>query len=285
MLDRVLVPLDGSRAADASLPALSSLLGGRFADVILLRVVAPPGATGSLGEMEADLEADAERHLEEAAARLRDAGIKARALVRSGPAARTILQVAAEEDRTMLAMSVQGWSGITRWTFGSVMRVVLASCPVPMLLFSAESTLRPASVFGSILVPIGGCDASPEILTPVTGLARQLGASVEILRVLQAPEGCACAPDPEGERIAAAAARLLQQQGIPVASVCREGDPATEILRDCKERRHAMIAMVTAGPLEALRPAFKSVMEKVVSAAPVPVLVLRASTRVPCPAQ
>jgi len=83
MIDRILVPLDGSRVAEQILPHLRRLLHRQDAEVVLVRAAVPPPMEN--GMLIADvLLAAAREYLAEMQDRLRDQGARVRAIVRVG---------------------------------------------------------------------------------------------------------------------------------------------------------------------------------------------------------
>src|SRR6187549_416589 len=95
VLDRVLVPLDGSETAERVLPHLRRLLLGRSAEIIVLRVL--DATSPDLSVMAPALEAEAERYVRRITFQLMNEGRRARSIIRPGGAAATILRVAREE--------------------------------------------------------------------------------------------------------------------------------------------------------------------------------------------
>ncbi|GIL09424.1 MAG: universal stress protein [Chloroflexota bacterium] len=150
MLERILVPLDGSDLAEKALPeALKITVPG--GEIILLMAVdppeylsysmygtqpVPPQAT-TRSEMDfvtisKDMTAHSLAYLEHVAADLKQAGFQVRQVVEVGPPAETIIKAAAENHADAVVMCTHGRSGLSRWILGSVTNKVLsaASCPV-----------------------------------------------------------------------------------------------------------------------------------------------------------
>jgi nucleotide-binding universal stress UspA family protein len=140
MYERVLVPLDGSEAAEAILPFLEQVAGPLDAEVILLRAVepispadaiaSPGGAPGAL----ADRETDAKRYLSEVERRLSGKGLRLRTRIAFGLPAEEILAAAKVTGADLIAMATHGRSGLGRVLFGSVAEAVLRTSVVPVLV-------------------------------------------------------------------------------------------------------------------------------------------------------
>src|SRR3972149_580641 len=107
MLRRVLVPLDGSEAAEAVLPYVELLASRAGAEVHLLTVV--PAAD------EATATSDAFRYLESLRDRLRGRSLSCEFAVPAGEPGDTILSEAQAKDADLIAMSTHGRSGLPRW--------------------------------------------------------------------------------------------------------------------------------------------------------------------------
>lgn len=144
ILNRALVPLDGSKESEAIIPNIEELASKLDAEIILLQVLERAyhmwagGEASSLipytdAEME-PLKAQAASYLEEVISLLNNKGIPTRPEVRVGSPAREIIKLADETDSDMVAMSTHGKSGFSRWAFGSVAEKVLHAGNTPLLL-------------------------------------------------------------------------------------------------------------------------------------------------------
>jgi nucleotide-binding universal stress UspA family protein len=152
MFTHLLVPLDGSRLAEAALPSALALASKFNSTITLLRVVRPPeittSTTGSamtevLTMLRAHSQEEAEEYLRILQDSLRREGHKVhRHVVFGDGVAQIILEVAEERGVDAIVMSTHGRSGLTRWVFGSVADKVLRQAQIPVLLIRAE---EPAS--------------------------------------------------------------------------------------------------------------------------------------------
>jgi nucleotide-binding universal stress UspA family protein len=164
MFDRLLVPLDGSELAEAVLPHVAELGQSCAREIILLRVIAPPGdGTRALFESLrldmpmapqpelvedmtavqhpiyrereiASLQAHAKRSLTKAKEWLSEAGVESRTEVLFGRPAERIVDYAHDEQVDLIAMVTHGRSGFRRRVFGSVAEKVLRTTTLPVLL-------------------------------------------------------------------------------------------------------------------------------------------------------
>lgn len=139
---RVLVPLDGSEAAEAVLPFVEKVAGPLDAEIILLRVLEPlsPGEVmAAAGVVAPDAflarELDAKEYLADMDRRLANKGIRVRRHLRTGRAAEEILATVRESGADLIAMTTHGRTGVGRLLFGSVAEAVLRRAPVPVLMW------------------------------------------------------------------------------------------------------------------------------------------------------
>ena len=173
MLQKILVPLDGSELAEALIPYVEEISQRcEPVDVILLRVIRPPSGhsggafravTGDLPtrltpDSENDVEAalhpvyreqamasaraEAEAELAPVVERLCEGHVAARSKVVFGRAAEAIVEFAEKEGVDLIALSTHGRSGVSRWFFGSVAEKVLRGTHLPLFL------VRPPSLTG-----------------------------------------------------------------------------------------------------------------------------------------
>lgn len=149
ILNKVLIPLDGSRASEAILPYVRNLMSGIHdnaeTEVTLLRVLptshhVPVGeavVTVPYTDVElSQLKEQAESYLEGTGKELEQDGITVHcnAVVRSVSTADQILDFATSIDVNLIAMSTHGRTGISRMFLGTTTDRVLRSVKIPILL-------------------------------------------------------------------------------------------------------------------------------------------------------
>lgn len=165
MINRILVPLDGSPSAEAVIPEIEKLATNFDAEIVLLKVVekaplegiwhnTPPAGEDVLlgkmvppmfhyavsepyGPMNAILVKEdtvADYYLRSLAEALTRRGLKVRAATRSGKVADTILNYAKEENVDLIAMSTHARSQASRVLRGSVAEKVVRESNVPVFL-------------------------------------------------------------------------------------------------------------------------------------------------------
>ncbi|MBI4267418.1 MAG: universal stress protein, partial [Chloroflexi bacterium] len=147
IFSKILVPLDGSKTSETSLPYVTEIAQKLTTKITLLQVVEPGQWVHSIGgltyvpfpERQMDIfESEAKQYLEETGKKF--AGTKAGVAyeVRIGQAADTIIRLADETATGLVAMSTHGRSGISRWFFGSVANKVMQAGHTPLLLIRAR---------------------------------------------------------------------------------------------------------------------------------------------------
>lgn len=147
MYDRIVVALDGSTLSERGLAAAEELARRldvplhlvRVADVTRLRFGANEAAAAyaTLGQEMNDEEREAGTYLEATRQRLAERGITATGEVRSGFAARELVEVARPTD--LLVVATHGRSGPARWLLGSVAEEVVRRAAAPVLLVRAAT--------------------------------------------------------------------------------------------------------------------------------------------------
>jgi nucleotide-binding universal stress UspA family protein len=277
MFERILLPLDGSPLAEAVLSHVAPILRRKDSEVLLLRVSpSPVTIRGQSSPFTSEEKEVAECYVNDIARRLVDEGIRVRAAVESGAPAPSILDVAARERITLIALSTHGRSGLTRWVFGSVAEKVIRASPIPLLVIrSFRGVASPIPLapipFRTLLVPIAA--GFLRIVPFVMEFAQLFQSKVVLLHILEPESGAPEEVEEELKRVG----KDLQAEAVATELVQKSGDPAHEILQTCEEVRADLVAMSTHGRDGLSRWALGSVTEKVLRAAPVPMLIVRNS--------
>jgi nucleotide-binding universal stress UspA family protein len=145
---RILVATDFAESAERALACAVQLARRHGAELVLLHVYMdlPAYPEITAGQVEAIYEEQRrwiDSALERRARSARSEGLRARALLRTGPAASTIADTAREEGADLLVVGTHSRSGLDRLIVGSVAeRVVrLAACPV-LVIKTADTAAR-----------------------------------------------------------------------------------------------------------------------------------------------
>jgi nucleotide-binding universal stress UspA family protein len=128
---RILVPLDGSAASAQILPLVAEVAGLQESEVILQTVVEFPITDYPLN-VTLVTEEDAHKLLEGYRQQL--PGLRVRIVAGLGVPARSIVERAEREKIDLVAMTTHGWSGASRWAFGSVAEQVIRHAACPLLV-------------------------------------------------------------------------------------------------------------------------------------------------------
>ena len=151
MLEKILIPLDGSKIGEAALPYIEELVSKLppepKVEVTLLQVVSSMAhwiiageATAKVAYTEEEMKqitGKALDYLNRSGESLRSRGAVVKVEVRTGRAADEIIKFAAEAKCDMVAMSKHGRSGVDRWILGSVADRVLRGGNTAVLLVRA----------------------------------------------------------------------------------------------------------------------------------------------------
>jgi nucleotide-binding universal stress UspA family protein len=311
MIERIVIPLDGSPEAEEAIPCALALLpdGG---EVTLLRVVpeidplltellgtlaAAPGGTDDpeLAAARADLDAVLPRYPEARVHWTMEA-------VRGDPA-ETVVRCAQSLGADLIVMTTHGRDAVGRAVFGSVADRVARAAAVPVLLVrptGASGTNGAAAppAFERIVVPLDGSDRADAALPVAADLARTLRLPIRLVRVIDpamtvaqlsgvgfpgAPisaELCRQVLDDvrdEARRSLTAAAARLAGAGVQTTWAVIDGSPYFAIA-DATEPGD-LIVLTSHGRSGVLRWALGSVAEKLVREAPVPVILVPSASR------
>jgi nucleotide-binding universal stress UspA family protein len=175
MFDRILVPLDGSAAAEAALTIAAVVPSRR---VRLLTVESEEDMLGAVYRGERDCIA----YLDRVAASLRLQGRDVETIVEYGDPARRIVASAATAD--LVIMGSHGRGGVGRLILGSVAEWVARHAPTPTMIVRGGQ--RPATTLPltRIVVPLDGTPAAEEALPVASTLADMLGLPLHLVRVI-----------------------------------------------------------------------------------------------------
>ena len=147
MYHTILVPLDGSKRAEAILPHVEELAQRNDVKVILLQVTEPEPiiinydlvyTSPDLESYERRLKQDAENYLAVQRERFHKKGINAEIQVGQGPVVATIINAAEEVSADLVAMASHGRTGLARVFYGSVAAGVLHRVDRPLLLIRSS---------------------------------------------------------------------------------------------------------------------------------------------------
>jgi nucleotide-binding universal stress UspA family protein len=185
---RILVPLDGSRLAEAVLPVASSVAAKLGARLLLLHVLEREPPATVHGEPHLSSEDEALAYLEEHAARLRGLGLGVDVHVHERPVgdvAAAIDRHAHELEADLIAMCAHGRTNLRSRLTGSIAERILRGGSIPILLRTAHAPEAATFELRRLLVPIDFGHDVDAALSAARALAKPYGASVALLSALE----------------------------------------------------------------------------------------------------
>ena len=295
MYERILVPLDGSNAAEIVLPYVEEIAAKLGAEIILVSV-----SESTAAETDHLYRLYLERIAEQVQRELEDWGAKEEAKVRSevllGKPASEILQYAEESNVGLIAMASRGRSSRGPWLLGNIAAKVLRATPKPMLLIRTpadNASLQQRSLVKRILVPLDESKVGESAIPCAEALAQVVVAELVLFRALEplkpfVAEGAvsmspAMIKEEEERRKASAMAyldgvgKVFQDRGLSTSSAIALGSPAEQIIDYAEANAIDLIAMSTHGRSGMGRWVFGSVTDKVLHAGDTPLLTIRAT--------
>jgi nucleotide-binding universal stress UspA family protein len=275
----VMVPLDGSPAAEAALPWATFLAKQSDGTVHLVGVHAPPAVVLDgetlIGSVVPD---DSIRERETAyftntQSQLEAAGVRATADLLDGSVITALLEYARRLKPDWIVMLSHARGVVARFFLGETAVEFVRQSPSPVLLVHPGNTsLEP--IVSRVLVPLDGSPLAERILEPAANLARLAGTEVTLITAL------AAAPELQVSGIADA---YLQQcaVGVRVGSgavrcqVVSRGAAGDVILHEAKGHPGTVIALTTHGRGGLSKLVWGSVADHVIRHTQSPVLVFR----------
>lgn len=277
----ILVPLDGSKAAEAALRIVAQIPGR---PILLLAV--EPDCTGLSERCTGAREREA--YLDTVATPLREQGRHVTTLVTFGNPAEQI--TAAADTADLVVMSSRGQGALGRVLFGSIADAVARNAPTPTLVVRGEQWN--ATELTRIVVPLDGSALAEQSLPLAVSLARDMGLPVHLVRIvdfdlveatvlagLSAAEACA-RQQAELEREAIAYLELQSYQyQTPDCAITSEvliGYPVGELLAVIQADDLTVLTTHARGGIA--RWMIGSLAEEIVRHGAGPVLLVRAAT-------
>ena len=270
LFDTLLVPLDGSLAAEAVLPAAIRLAQRLPAAVTLLHVIERHAPDRVHGERHLTGEDEADSYLGGIARRFAAEDVPVTRHVHVVPVGDIPLSIAAhaaERGAGLIVLSAHGGGDPRSWLTGAVAQGVIRHAAPPILLLRTdlkrgEAPFAPEEVTVALDPQRQGEAALPAALR----LARALGVPLRLLMVVPTvetipgdqaaaarliPSGAAAALDLEtavaGDYLAGLADRLVATAGdVAVVTEVARGDPA-RVMAARAQARPSILALATHG--------------------------------------
>ena len=146
MYKKILVPLDGSKRAEAILPHVEQLALKYQAKIILLHVIEYRPVVSAEGafvpltgqELEQTMER-AETYLAGIRGEFQEKHVETQTYITQGRIAKEIIKLAAQQAVDLIAMASHGREGLARVFYGSVAAGVLQNVDRPLLIIRSQS--------------------------------------------------------------------------------------------------------------------------------------------------
>jgi nucleotide-binding universal stress UspA family protein len=295
MFERIMVPLDGSSAAEIALPYAAEIAEKLGSEIILTSVSEHLGA-----ETDHLYGSYLEREAEQLKRQLKDWGSKEEAKVKTqvllGKPATEIVRYAEENNVGLITMASRGRSSPGPWLLGNIAAKVLRATGKPVLLVRVPcdtAAFQQRTLLKRILVPLDGSPLGEAAIPHAEALARAFGAEIVLFRAfLTSTFGEAYDYrstslsnfEEQKKQLTASTMAYLnslekacQNKGLIASSMLREGRAADGILEYAEANRIDLIAMSTHGRSDIGRWVLGSVTDKVLHAGNTAVLTVRAT--------
>ncbi len=291
MFRRLLVPLDGSPTAARILYYVEQWFSPQDVVLELVRVVPPYrhslASTDTLMPVAvAHQYEEAQTYLNQVAGELREKGYMVDVHILEGAPPIAIKSAADRLEVDAIAMTTHGRTGLGRVLLGSVAEDLIKHAHQPIFLVRMHPEMEHHAQIRRILVPLDGSDISERELPYATGLAKQFGAALYLLEVVEhrPDRELDILPHREGEEHEASLsvaklylerhAETLRAQELHVEIVLKMGKAAPEIVKVAYENDIDLIVMSTHGYTGFSELVLGSVTREVLRTTPCPLLVL-----------
>ena len=298
MYERILVTLDGSKLSESILPYARSFARALKIPVEPLQVIDPdtlmPLVVAKHGHYHDVLTAEREyssNYLRQVATSFSGSS-SVDCSVEIGKPAEVIVDRAAAQAGTLIAMATHGRSGVKRWLLGSVADKVLHAAANHLLLVRTTEEIKKTEAVSlkRVVVPLDGSKLAEMVIPHALELARKMDLEVVLLRAYALPTPVYSAEDyapdlgelweqikKEAQEYLAEKVDHLHKEGLrKVSTVLLEGYAANKIIDLGRERPESLVAMCTHGRTGVGRWVMGSVTDRVVRHSGDPVLVIRA---------
>jgi nucleotide-binding universal stress UspA family protein len=291
VINKILVPLDGSQDAETILPYVERLATAMNARVLLLAAVDRPRDWGedTGGDLKGERH-EAESYLRRLQARLASAtGNDVEAEVVASEPAAAVLAASEKQQPDLIAMTTHGRSGVARWVLGSVAAKLLHATHTPMLVVRppTDGKQSDAPTLTKILVPLDGSELSASVLPFAADLAKSLGASVMLFHAVLEPvmtypaggavfdSGALKGMEAGAHEYLAAVARDLDDKGVKTNREVAIGNATDGIVWAAEREGAELIVMSTHGRSGIGRIVLGSIADAVVRRTSLPVILVR----------
>jgi nucleotide-binding universal stress UspA family protein len=284
-ITKILCPVDFFPASDAAVNYAVGLAANYDARIHLLHVITPllPTAyeyaidTTSIMD---SLEKNAAEEMKTLVARAKEAGVCADVELRIGDVYDEIKQCIETEKPELLVMGTHGRRGVERWFMGSTTEKLMRHSPVPLLTISASGEkVAAAPRFRRILVTTDFSDGTADALAYAFSVAQENDSRIMLLHVVH--DATADVSGKYRDSLIKGVDKQLQELIPPearnwcdVVTCVETGVPYRLILRALEDEKVDLLVMNIHGKGMLDRALLGSTAERVVRAAPCPVMLI-----------
>ena len=194
MLERILVPLDGSSLAECVLDHVRILAKAFGSHVTLLRTLEygnqHPGAVVNCVDWQLQ-KAEAAAYMKRITEQLSRQGITVNNVLLEGAAAQQIIDYTHEHEIDLIALSSHGSSGLSRWNMNSVVHKVITKAHTSILIVRAYATSDPEDDifrYKRVLVPLDGSTRAECVLPVASALVDKEQGTLILTHIVAHPE-------------------------------------------------------------------------------------------------
>ncbi|MFC7215737.1 universal stress protein [Saliphagus sp. GCM10025334] len=284
MYDFLLVPVDGSDASTVALEYALEIAVDHDATVHLLYVADTnePSLVRYEGNVVDVLEEEGEDVLEDARERAEARGVSTVMDTIQGQPRTVITEVAAEDIVDLVVMGTSGERSLTEHVLGSVTEHVVNASDKPVLAVRSAGNASQPYPYEDVLVPTDGSEHAERALELAGEIAREHGATLHVLSVLEdslfgigtdSPAETETASRDRTRDALAETAETMRATGVDeVTTAVESGSVPREIRSYAIEHGIDLIAMGTHGRSGLDQRLLGSRTERVLRITPVPVL-------------
>ena len=266
----ILVPLDGSRLAEAAVAPSVAVATGLGARVTLLHVLEHEAPATVHGEPHLATEAEATAYLERVAARYAAVGVAVGSHVHANPerdVTGAIAAHAAELGADLVVLASHGSGGLRGFLFGRVAQQVVRRGTRPVLIVQVrdDSQVDRPFVCETIALLLSGADEAEAVIPVAVTLTRALTSRLHLILAvptvgtLDADRAASATLMPGTARAVLAmeeesaqaylgtVARDLGERGLKVTTAVVRGDPASATVDEANRVGADVLALATHG--------------------------------------
>lgn len=296
MLNHILVPLDGSKLAEAAIPVAASLAQTLHAPVLLIHIIEQDAPQEIHSERHITQPDEASAYLEQVAKRGFPAEVHVEVHVHTAAVKdipRSIVEHAMSEfSPDLIVMCTHGHGGMRDLLYGSIAQQVVAQGLIPLLLIKPKEEAAPVFRLENILVPLDTGPVHDAGLSLTQQLATAYKSNVHLFTVIPTYSTVAGETAATSSLLPATSSALreiqvenaaedlqehleeLKEAGLQVTGEVGRGDPATEIVKLSEKLNADLIVLTTHRKAGAAAFWARSVAPNVVRRARVPILLV-----------